>query len=84
MRYLTRREVTKATHRNAFELWTAAEDRLLLRLAAPKQDRWGKHRPPNWIAIANRLDRTILAVQNRVSVLRAACRIAAGLKEKTP
>ena len=84
MRYLTRREVTKVINRNAFDAWTAAEDRLLLRLAAPKQDRWGKHRPPDWGAIANRLERTILAVQNRASIVRAASRIVAGLKGKTP
>jgi hypothetical protein len=81
---LTRREVTKITRLNAFEPWTTTEDRLLLRLAAPKQDRWRRHQPPNWIAIAKRLKRTILAVQNRVSVLRSARRIAAGLKTKAP
>lgn len=84
MKYLTRREVTKATNLNAFTPWTATEDRLLLRLAAPKQDRWKRHQPPDWGAISSRLQRTILAVQNRVSILRAARRIAAGVRGKAP
>ena len=75
-----RRATQRLIHSNYGREWLPAEDRKLLRAARPKTDRWGRHVAPDWISIARRLGRNALAVQGRVSILRAAQRLAAHTK----
>jgi hypothetical protein len=70
------RATRRLSHSNYGLEWSPAEDRKLLHAARPKTDRWGRHVAPDWIRIARRLGRTALAVQGRVSILRAARRLA--------
>ena len=69
----------------ADELWTPAEDRRLLRAVARVTQRhvepWQAKPTIDWGKIAKRHGRSVLAVQARVSVLRAAPRIVHGLRK---
>lgn len=73
----TRYEIVRACNPRAFTEWRPNDDRKLLRLIKARSDRWGRHQAPNWGAIAHKLQRTILAVQSRATILRAAPRLAA-------
>jgi hypothetical protein len=63
--------------------WTAAEDRKLLRAVERAESRkvqpWQAKPLVDWIAIARRHQRSCLAIRSRVTLLRAAPRIAHGI-----
>lgn len=67
--------------------WTPAEDRRLLRAVDRVKNRpvepWQSPPLVDWGKIARRHQRSILAVQGRVSILRAAARLAHGIGTRT-
>lgn len=71
--------------RGGFE-WTPAEDRRLLKDVERQERRevqpWQAKPIVDWIKIAQRHERSVLAVRSRVTVLRAAPRLAYNLKAK--
>jgi hypothetical protein len=70
---------------NAGRSWESAEDKRLLavveRMLKPRSHPWDKP-VIDWIKLARRHGRSILAVQARVSLLRAASRLVHGITEK--
>lgn len=72
----------RAGYLNAGRCWEPAEDKRLLaaveRMLKPKRSSWAKP-TIDWIKLARRHGRSILAVQARLSLLRAAPRLVHGI-----